>query len=822
MISRTKFALLATGAVAIAGAPAWGQETERAPAVDAQSDIIVTARRVQERLQDVPISITVLRSEDIANNNIVSAGDIAAYTPNLAVNNRGGDGASTFVIRGFSQEGATTATVGTYFGEVVAPRGASDTNSGGDGAGPGQIFDLENIQILKGPQGTLFGRNSTGGAVLLVPTKPKRDFEGYVEGSLGNYDMRRIQGVLNVPINETFRVRFAADRMKRDGYLKNLGFTGRTGRQDLADADYTSLRLSVVGDLTPNLENYLIASYSESEINGQIPSVKQCFPGASFGGIPTGNLACAQIAREASSGYWTVSSASPYQLSKAKQWQLINTTTWQASDGLEVKNILSYSEYFQNNSIDFFGTYFPVASPVTGPGDVNTFANTVEAAPFDWTTAQSTFVEELRFSGRAFDGRLDWQAGLYYELSSPLGWSGQQSSTFSPCADVATLNCQAFALGTSLGAGSYNLLKARFEGKAAYAQASYKLTDRLTITGGIRYTEDKVDKTFSRNNISFTTDMVSCANRSAPGFGVSFPLAQLTPSRCAQREKDKYNAPTWLIGLEYKPVDELMLYAKYARGYRQGNINAAGPDGIRSFRPEKVDFYEVGAKADWHGAVPGRFSVAGFYNGFRDQQISTRLACDPAQAPFVACTPVVGIVNVGRSKLYGFEADLAVRPFEGLEITAAYSHLNTKINSVQPLQLDPGLPYNQVVGVPVGQPLPYAVPNAFTGSVFYTLPLPESIGRIRFGGTLIYTDEYITGYTTFSRVPSKTYGNVNASWDGVMGMPIDLAVFVTNVTNKKMILTPNDQSTRGFNSYLLAPPRMWGVRLKYRFGGLAD
>ena len=812
MISRRKFALLATGAVAIASAPAWGQETGQAPAADAQSDIIVTARRVQERLQDVPISITVLRSEDIANNNIVSAGDIAAYTPNLAVNNRGGDGASTFVIRGFSQEGSTTATVGTYFGDVVAPRGASDTNSGGDGAGPGQIFDLENIQVLKGPQGTLFGRNSTGGAVLLVPTKPKRDFEGYVEASLGDYDMRRLQGVLNVPINETFRVRFAADRMKRDGYLKNLGLAGRTGRQDLGDTDYTSLRLSVVGDLTPNLENYLIASYSKSDVNGQIPAVKQCFPGSTIG-----NLACAQVARQASSGYWTVSSASPYQLSKSVQWQLINTTTWQASDGLEVKNILSYAEYYQNNSLDFFGTYFPIASPVTGPANVITFAPATEARPYDWTNAQSTFVEELRFSGRAFGDRLDWQAGLYYELSNPLGWSGQQNSIFTPCANLLELSC-----ATTPGAiGGYNLLKARFEGKAAYAQASYKLTDQLTLTGGIRYTEDKVDKTFSRNNINFAAGTASCANPSAPGAGAPFPIAQLGPTRCVQEEKGTYHAPTWLIGLEFKPIDEVMLYAKYARGYRQGNISAAAPDGVRNFRPEKVDFYEVGAKADWHGAVPGRFSIAGFYNAFRDQQLSTRLSCSGG------CTPVVAIVNVGRSKLYGFEADLAVRPFEGLEITAAYSHLETKILAAQPLQLAPGTGYDQVVNVPVGQPLVYAVPNSFTGTVAYTLPLPESIGRIRFGGTLVYTDRFITGYATppatnYSVVPSKTYGNINASWDGVMGMPVDLAVFVTNVTNKKMILTPNDQSSRGFNSYILAPPRMWGVRLKYRFGALAD
>ena len=132
-------------------------------------DIIVTARRTEERLQDVPISITVFNQEELANRNVVNAQDLAAYTPSLSANGNFGSENSSFAIRGFAQDIGTAPSVGVYFADVVAPRGASNGLPSGDGAGPGAFFDLQNVQILKGPQGTLFGRNTTGGAILLVP-----------------------------------------------------------------------------------------------------------------------------------------------------------------------------------------------------------------------------------------------------------------------------------------------------------------------------------------------------------------------------------------------------------------------------------------------------------------------------------------------------------------------------------------------------------------------------------------------------------------------------------------------------------------------------
>src|SRR6266702_6885852 len=149
-----------------------------APALaqEALDEVIVPARRMDERLQDVPISIIVLNQQEIQNRNIVNATDLSAYVPSLSTNTNFGSENSSFAIRGFVQDIGTAPSVGVYFADVVAPRGASNGIPIGDGAGPGSFFDLQNVQVLNGPQGTLFGRNTTGGAVLLVPQKPTSEF----------------------------------------------------------------------------------------------------------------------------------------------------------------------------------------------------------------------------------------------------------------------------------------------------------------------------------------------------------------------------------------------------------------------------------------------------------------------------------------------------------------------------------------------------------------------------------------------------------------------------------------------------------------------
>ena len=248
--------------------------TSSAYAADETSidEIIVTARRVEESLQDVPISMSVLSAGQIADRNIVVAADLATYTPSLSVNQRYGAEKSTFAIRGFNQDQSTAPTVGVYFADVVGVRSQGGTTSGST-VGAGSFTDLQSVQVLKAPQGTLFGRNTTGGAVLLVPEKPKDSFGGYVEATGGDYDLRRVQAALNVPAGESFRMRFAADVNQRDGFMENQS---GVGPEDYNDVNYDYFRLGAVWDITPNLENYLLGHYSKSETNGYASHYAAC------------------------------------------------------------------------------------------------------------------------------------------------------------------------------------------------------------------------------------------------------------------------------------------------------------------------------------------------------------------------------------------------------------------------------------------------------------------------------------------------------------------------------------------------------------------
>jgi iron complex outermembrane receptor protein len=896
--------LAATVLGATFSAPAYAQASDE-DGVGSGNDIVVTARRIEERLQDVPISITVLSSESLTNNNIQSAKDIATYTPGLTTNNRYGSDNTTWTIRGFTQEQRTTATVGTYFADVVAPRGSGATQ-GGDGAGPGNLFDLNNVQVLKGPQGTLQGRNSTGGAVLLVPVKPTDRLEGYVEGQIGDYDLRRVQAVLNVPLAETFRVRLGVDRNKRDGYLKNAGNIGFGPFGNAGGSvDYVAGRLSIVGDLTPNLENYIIASYSHTKSTGVIPKINArknnggflvngCFTADPLGtagarvlnpsAAPVGfgpaagatpSASCAQAQREAALGFWSVSNGMPDHGSETETWQVINRTTWQAGDNLTVTNIMSYAEFIGDTNLDLFGFYQPLvpAGTETNGLQVKTF-NTTHFLPNGHTNAQSSFVEEFRLNGSAADGKLIWQGGLYYELNAPLGTSGIQSTTQTPCSDIEAIVCLPGQNASSIGRLGYQWHRNKFEGKAAYFQASYSIVDKLTFTAGLRYTQDKVTSDYGLTAIRLYSAPVTasrfptgaaklilpagnyfyCVNDNPRSFGSPSgpgvvdnsgvanagrnplqPLGNLKGA-CAERSKVKTTAPTWLLGLDYKPMDDVLLYAKWSRGYRQGGVAPFAADLLQNYDKESVDTYEVGAKASWRGSFPGYFNISAFYNDFKDQQLQIGLSCFPVSD----CAQTTAIINAASSTLKGVEIEAGISPFEGLQIDASYAYLQTKIKDIVDLRgivSSLGLPFSDVRGLPVGGAIPNAMPHKAVVSAKYTLPLDRSIGRLSFGGTFVYqsryravSDPFLTNGATgpavqpfvyaskFGVLPSSKMINLNVTWENVGGLPVDAGFFATNVTKEKTFLHANVQAANGFVSNIIGEPRMYGLRLRYKFG----
>ncbi|MBU6266100.1 MAG: TonB-dependent receptor [Sphingomonadales bacterium] len=868
---------VSAGAIALAlatgyAAPAMAQA--QADSGAGTGDIIVTAQRIEQRLQDVPISMTVLDANAVANRNITVANDLATYTPSLSSNERYGPEKQSFSLRGFNQDQSTAPTVGVYFADVVGVRAQGGTTSG-NSVGAGAFMDLANVQVLKGPQGTLFGRNTTGGAILLVPKKPNSKLEGYVEGSLGNYNLRRIQAAVNIPLSDTFKIRFSADRMKRDGYMKNKATTaGATA--DFNDRNYEAYRLSIVGNLTPDLENYTIFSYSNSHTHGYASKIAGCQTNmAVLSG--TGRLTAqgcqvslgAATARGDTAYDVDTSVLNPYL--QIKQFQIINTTTWTASDHLTVKNIASYGEFKEDTHFDLYSSNLVVGPngfdlrqvspqlPFTLPaGTVFKYIDLGDI-PGQSASHERTFTEELQFQGTVGD-KFNYVVGGYLEFARPLGYNAQRTGIYLNCTDPGVFAC---ANPLFFGSVSESRTQLSFNNHGIYAQGTYKATDKLSLTAGIRYTFDNV----FGNTIS-TRDGLDPAGRNPlsfvdPATGVRIAM-QCTDSfrkgngyvanntLCRTDLANPSKAPTWVLNADYKITPDNMLYAKWARGYRQGGLNFTNP-GLETWKPEHMDTFEIGSKNTFRGAVSGYLNVSAFLNKLRDMQVFAGLT---ASSQFPGVAGGAAIINAGKATSYGLEIDGSASIMDGqFRLDFGYAYLHTKIDALQDQPtlnaLTKGTPFDAtwVVGDAVNNPNNYTpgkiTPTVQVGSAFtlapkhkltatgtWTLPLPEKVGKIAASLTMVYTGEQIangsvpayfgTGTSILGLgggyLPAHTLLNVNVNWNHVAGSPVDAAFFATNVTGKVYAVnTGGGWNSSGIGDLLIGEPRMYGVKLKVSY-----
>ncbi len=635
--------------------------------------------------------------------------------------------------------------------------------------------------------------------------------------------------------------------------------------------------------------------------------------------------------------WWCVSNSVWDSRSESETWQAINKTTWEASDNLTVKGILSYGEFRGDTTLDLFGIYNPRGpSPtdaistthfnaVSTPLGVRNFSMT-RAPEGLHTNAEASYVAELQFQWQG--DKFNWQGGLYFENSDPLGKSGTAGPSQTPCGPIGSAlptgaAASEIALQTdagqvclttanqanSLGRVGLSLTENYFRGRALYWQGMYEVSEQLKFTAGIRYTWDTMRSDFQLINLRYYTSAASqafnnvppvppatniliagfngrqllipsilnpafsqgvgfCNNNVAFGYPANIPSranpnfdpgdprnayfpAQDALTHCGESHTVKTSAPTWLLGVDFKPVEDVLLYAKYSRGYRQGGVASFGLDQLQDYDKEKVDTFEVGAKAAWRGSMPGYFNFSAFHNNFSDQQLQIGVQCNPT----ANCPQTTVILNTGKSRLQGFEVEAGIEPFEGLRLKASYAYLKTKLVEVVDvtafvLSKNSTLAGLDLRPVPVGSPIPNAVPHKLVLEGSYTLPLDELIGWISFGGTMVYSSKYRavsdppvlvspcpgasvnTNINTFNCgaatppqfaseygiLPGSKVINLNFNWEEVGGAPIDLGAFVTNVTKEKTILHANVQAGSGFISNIIGEPRMYGFRLRYRFG----
>jgi len=643
-----------------------------------------------------------------------------------------------------------------------------------------------------------------------VPQKPTDELGGYLEASAGDFSMRRLQGVLNLPVNDSFRLRGGVDFHQRDGHLRNI--TG-IGADDLANVNYIAGRLSAVWDITEDLENYTILTYVHSDTNGSTMALFACNTSLNplenaLGILTLGGCQRQLDQQEAAgqNGFYDVVNTVATPVTEIKEKRAINTTTWRINDSLTFKNILAYAHLFSLNSSEVFGSQLhAIYDP--DPRRYLKVGLTVLNPDFP-VTSQETWVEEMQLQGSAFDERLQWQAGLYYEHSRPDGVSGNNSATQLSC-EPASLegpasgyNCVDAAAGL-IGSVRTFAFKTEYLNQAVYGQTTLQLLEQVNLTTGLRYTWDET----KGESILTRYEYIGPVQQPAV-------LVESNPSVDSE-------AVTGLVNLDYKPLDEVMLYAKYVRGYRQGSINMASDQGLDTFNPEKVDTYEVGAKTSFGGLVPGRFNFAYFRNDLTDMQLQTGYV-----SPNVGST--TAIFNAGKAEINGYEAELNLQLLETLSLSLAYTKLDTELLEQEDRRADilaAAGPIGFLTATPiadVGDTLPFAADQTWTATLRWELPLPEDLGRIAPSVTYVSIGKQraaATSITPFDELPGYELLNLNLNWSGMFGSPMDLSLFATNVTDEQFVTNVSGTFRAiGFDSRAVGLPRMVGARLKYNFG----
>ena len=769
---RTVLYCAVSAAVLVAAAGARAQDNSGAATTGATArksgeleEVVVTARRREERLQDVPVAVTAFTPERLQQAQVTTARQLVGFVPSLNISSGNQRDFQRYSIRG---QGATVGSnegVTVYFSEAPISQYIA--------GGPGLYFDLENLQVLNGPQGTLFGRNTTGGAVLFTPQRPTDRFEGFIQGGVGTYNDRELGGVLNFVMKpDVLRVRFAAETRKRDGFTTNIA----DGSQ-YDNINYNSLRASVLFTPTERIENSLVAQFVRSDTGGTgiVPTfINPTGLAAKTYGLANLDAVLAnqqQLGVRHSQGdadHWWYT----------KSLVAVDTTTVRLPYNLTVKNIASYAHARVSGGFDNDGTPFPITE----------WVRTSDSANSSNPEARTEYLtEELQVQGAWLENRLNWVAGGFWEHWYPYGDT------------VANL----INFGTLSPSVSYS----KATTSALFAQASLDLgvfttaLDGLKFTGGYRYTWD------ARQQVTSSWRELGATRPCSSVTGAQFP-------NCAQVLNGKWTAPTYNLGLDYKPTRATLLYATLRSGYKSGGFNPnANPLIPSSYGPEKVKDYELGAKADFDvGGVPMRTDIAVFKDDYKDIQRSVFRA-----NPLVPGQVLTFLANASAATIKGVEAQVTARPTHNLQIDLNYSYLDATYDKYLFLDAATGL-----ITDFAGHRLPLTSQNKFGAAIKYTLPVDPSWGDLSVNGAVSYQSSFLQ---TDQPQPGNVIGgytlvNLGATWKHFYGAPVDVELFATNLFDKKAVAASQVfYYAIGLTSASYIEPRMFGMRLRYNFGG---
>jgi len=732
---------------------------------DQASDIIVTAQFRSQSLQDTPLAITAISGDTLNARGQTRVSDIAAQAPNVSLEKGQGQrgGGLIAYIRGIGQYNSAPfyePGVGTYVDDVYIASMHS---------GLFQLLDLDRVEVLRGPQGTLAGKNSIGGAIKLFTKKPTGDGSGYVEGLYGSYDRIEGRAAADFALTDNLFARLNIAGKSERGFIKRLdygclnpgsGFPAQVSQADgcvLGRSEgerYIAGRLALRFLPAEGIEINVSADYTDedsepgADMLAALPN-PAAVPGESVAGVTVGPQFVTGGTYTSFADYCNRNAyggAGAYCFDPKTEtdvWGVQGTIDIELTDNLALKSITAYRRFTSYQANDSDGTPIPLSNLQVGYNG-------------------RQFSQELRLSGKIGE-TLNYTLGGYLLDAH---FNGDQR------VDIQYINNLFF-----------NDDDTDTLSKAVYGQLQWDPFDRLHLTGGIRYTKEKKDYVFWR----------------------TAPDGNETPIPGLYGLEGHYKGSNWdyRANISFDVTDDIMAYAQYATGFKGGGTNGQPffADQVYPFGPEKIATWEGGVKmtlADRRATL----NLAGFYSDYTDIQLQA-LTCPPPSTPF----PCAGPQNVGSAHIQGFEAELFAEPIDGLKIDASLSHVDFdyyELINVPTITDDMVAPFSPDWKWSLGAQ--YEIDLGNVGSVTPRIDVSYQ--------SALYTDP-VNAPT--NRIDSRTLANARLSWRNA-DRDLEVALEVTNLTNKYYYVNYIDNvaftgSTYGYPG----APRRWSVMVRKDF-----
>ncbi len=613
-------------------------------------DIVVTARRKVETVQTVPVPVTAVSGEQLESRSVLDIKQIQQVTPNLAFTRAGNNpNTAQIFLRGigqFQSGPGQDPKVGVYVDGVylARPQGAVF-----------DLVDIDRVEVVRGPQGTLFGRNTTAGLVQTITNKPTQDFEGSVLAGAGNDNQFRVEGILNFPVSDVLAFRIVTQHREAGGITLNRATNKKWGNENRQ-----TLRASALWEPSESFDALFQFQYDRSRSR---PTLGKCeYTGPEDGSLTAGLPFIAYIFGVYNQIRDTCNSTEPY-----------------LSTDSDPDNNKSDAYFYSMNLNYYLGDVtFTSTTAYRDLDDLSRssgFGQDVPGGPSYYKILQDSpseynqFSQELRVSGSSFNDRLDWIVGAFFfrergfqPLDVPFFQNvgiptlEQSPIYYELLPDGGGITFGDLAQSVKLSASESTLTTAINRSWAAFSELSYKITDDFSVTVGARYSKDwrtlRRVSTFLDGSLN---PAFSCPNGIAPEGG----------KKCVVREAFEKLTPRAILSYTLSP--DVMIYGSWSTGYSSGGFNADG--NLRPYLPETSHTFEAGMKTSFldRRAI---FNLTGFHNNYRNQQ-----SVQPRQ---VNNQIFYETINAQRAVLYGVEGELTLRPTDRFQIFAAFGLLKGK------------------------------------------------------------------------------------------------------------------------------------------------